>query len=77
MMDQEISIVQFRRWLLTYAERVIENEDHLTELDTAIGDADHGVNMRRGMGKLQERLQGGDAIRRHRRLSALCRHDTD
>jgi len=57
MMGQEISITQLRRWLLTYAERVIENEDHLTELDTAIGDADHGVNMRRGMGKLQERLQ--------------------
>ncbi len=57
MMGQEISISQLRRWLLTYAERVIENEGHLTELDTAIGDADHGVNMRRGMGKLQERLQ--------------------
>ncbi len=57
MMGQEISITQLRRWLLTYAERVIENEDHLTELDTAIGDADHGANMRRGMGKLQERLQ--------------------
>ena len=56
-MGQEISITQLRRWLLTYAERVIENEDHLTELDTAIGDADHGANMRRGMGKLQERLQ--------------------
>lgn len=57
MMGQEISITQLRRWLLTYAERVIENEDHLTELDTAIGDADHGVNMRRGMGKLRERLR--------------------
>ena len=26
-----------------------ENADHLTELDAAIGDADHGTNMDRGM----------------------------
>ena len=56
-MGQEITISPLRRWLLAYAARVIENETHLTELDTAIGDADHGVNMRRGMGKLQLRLQ--------------------
>ena len=56
-MAQEITTKQLRKWLLAYAARIIENEDHLTELDTAIGDADHGVNMRRGMGKLQERLQ--------------------
>ena len=58
-MAQEITTKQLRKWLLAYAARIIENEDHLTELDTAIGDADHGVNMRRGMGKLQERLQEG------------------
>ena len=56
-MGQEITTRQLRKWLLAYAARIIENEDHLTELDTAIGDADHGVNMRRGMGKLQQRLQ--------------------
>ena len=56
-MAQEITTKQLRKWLLAYAARIIENEDHLTELDTAIGDADHGVNMCRGMGKLQERLQ--------------------
>ena len=56
-MGQEITTSQLRKWLLAYAARIIENESHLTELDTAIGDADHGVNMRRGMGKLRERLQ--------------------
>lgn len=56
-MAQEITTNQLRKWLLAYAARIIENEDHLTKLDTAIGDADHGVNMRRGMGKLQERLR--------------------
>ena len=56
-MAQEITTKQLRKWLLAYAMRIIENEAHLTELDTAIGDADHGVNMRRGMDKLQQRLR--------------------
>jgi len=38
----------FRAWI-TSAARVIEaNRDHLTQLDAAIGDADHGINLARG-----------------------------
>src|SRR3954468_17095891 len=32
-----------------FAALVSENRDHLTELDAAIGDADHGSNLDRGM----------------------------
>jgi dihydroxyacetone kinase-like protein len=32
----------------TVAQRVIASADELTDLDRAIGDGDHGVNMRRG-----------------------------
>lgn len=35
-------------WLRRYAEIVDENKTYLTELDSAIGDADHGANMARG-----------------------------
>ena len=35
-------------WLRRFASAVAEQERHLTELDQAIGDADHGSNMRRG-----------------------------
>ncbi len=59
-MGQEITLPQFRRWLLAYARRIIQEEDYLTELDAAIGDADHGANMRRGMVKVLERLQAPD-----------------
>lgn len=38
----------FRRWMTTTAELVEEQADRLTELDSAIGDADHGDNLRRG-----------------------------
>ena len=35
-------------WLLAYADALAANKDYLTELDSAIGDADHGINMDRG-----------------------------
>ncbi|MBB5912422.1 dihydroxyacetone kinase-like protein [Nocardia transvalensis] len=35
-------------WLREFASLIDENADALTELDAAIGDADHGSNMRRG-----------------------------
>jgi len=36
-------------WLASFAAIVHANVDYLTELDSAIGDADHGVNLERGM----------------------------
>ena len=38
---------------------VEKNKDYLTELDSTIGDADHGINMARGMSKVTERLVCG------------------
>jgi dihydroxyacetone kinase-like protein len=38
----------FRAWIAGSAQLVIDNADHLTHLDAAIGDADHGTNLRRG-----------------------------
>ena len=37
-----------RRLLRSVSQRVIANADELTALDRAIGDGDHGINMRRG-----------------------------
>jgi dihydroxyacetone kinase-like protein len=39
-----------------YAESIRESEQMLTELDAAIGDADHGANMRRGINAVAEKL---------------------
>ncbi|MGW7414000.1 dihydroxyacetone kinase subunit DhaL [Streptomyces sp. NPDC054863] len=38
----------FHRWMSAMATAVEEAADRLTELDSAIGDADHGSNLRRG-----------------------------
>src|SRR5438552_15115732 len=37
------------RWVREFAQLVAQNRDDLTQLDAAIGDADHGANMDRGM----------------------------
>jgi dihydroxyacetone kinase-like protein len=37
------------RWIRTFASEVETNKEYLTQLDAAIGDADHGINMQRGM----------------------------
>lgn len=36
-------------WISGFAEAIAANKAYLTELDSAIGDADHGANMDRGM----------------------------
>ncbi len=39
---------QILDWIRSYAAVIRENRDYLTQLDSAIGDADHGANMDRG-----------------------------
>jgi dihydroxyacetone kinase-like protein len=38
----------FRAWITSAAGVIEANRDHLTQLDAAIGDADHGTNLARG-----------------------------
>ncbi|EUJ27195.1 dihydroxyacetone kinase, Dak2 subunit [Listeria floridensis FSL S10-1187] len=44
------------RFLDDFADRVIENKQLLSDLDQAIGDGDHGVNMARGLTELKKVL---------------------
>ncbi len=48
-MDDNVTTTVLDEWVRTFAALIAENRDHLTELDAAIGDADHGSNMDRGM----------------------------
>jgi dihydroxyacetone kinase-like protein len=47
---------QIVNWLEHTAAVLEQNKDYLTQLDSAIGDADHGVNMSRGFKKVLEKL---------------------
>jgi phosphoenolpyruvate---glycerone phosphotransferase subunit DhaL len=44
-----ISSQQLFAWIERYAAQIAEQKDYLTQLDAAIGDADHGANMNRGL----------------------------
>jgi phosphoenolpyruvate---glycerone phosphotransferase subunit DhaL len=53
-MDTEV----FRAWILIAAEAIEANRDHLTQLDAAIGDADHGINLARGFTAVTTAIEG-------------------
>ncbi|WP_438355003.1 dihydroxyacetone kinase subunit DhaL [Microbacterium sp. CJ88] len=44
-------------WVVRFRDLVTEHRDELTELDSAIGDADHGSNMARGMDAVVAKLE--------------------
>ncbi|MFB7404903.1 dihydroxyacetone kinase subunit DhaL [Streptomyces rubiginosohelvolus] len=47
----------FRRWMTAAAASVEREASDLTELDSAIGDADHGSNLQRGFSAVTEVLE--------------------
>jgi dihydroxyacetone kinase-like protein len=49
---------QMVQWLENTAAVMKENKEYLTQLDSPIGDADHGINMDRGFRKVLEKLPG-------------------
>lgn len=47
--DQNIDTALVTGWLREFARLITENAQYLSDLDAAVGDADHGINMERGM----------------------------
>ncbi|MDE7056422.1 MAG: dihydroxyacetone kinase subunit L [Lactobacillus sp.] len=43
-------------WMNNFANKIEENSQHLSDLDTPIGDGDHGFNMSRGMKAVEKKL---------------------
>src|ERR1700741_3756789 len=48
----------FLAWLDAAAAAIEANRDHLTQLDAAIGDADHGTNLARGFAAVTAAIEG-------------------
>ena len=60
--EADVNAVTVQSWLTTAAGSLREQRDYLTQLDAAIGDADHGTNMDRGFTALVEKLDGLEAV---------------
>ena len=56
--DVSVSYEEVVRFLRRFADLIAENKAALTELDSAIGDADHGINMDRGFQTVRGKLEG-------------------
>ena len=56
-MSTTIPLTALVDWLHRFRGAVVDKRDWLTELDSAIGDADHGSNMARGMTAAVEKVE--------------------
>jgi dihydroxyacetone kinase-like protein len=52
----KVTAETLRLWMILFAASIRESHTLLTDLDAAIGDGDHGINMRRGMDAVSEKL---------------------
>lgn len=61
---KKVTVKQLRLAMLHISDVIIENEPYLTEVDTVIGDGDHGVGMKRGFTALRVMLEASafDAV---------------
>lgn len=60
-MTQALTQQQLVVWLGTFRDSVHEHRAYLTDLDAAIGDADHGTNLTRGMDAVLAVVNADDA----------------
>ena len=58
------------RWIRAFAAEVSANKEQLTQLDAAVGDGDHGINMDRGMSAVLAKL---DAATEKQDIGALLK----
>ncbi|GGO98788.1 hypothetical protein GCM10011612_14530 [Actinomyces gaoshouyii] len=57
-----LTVEELKSWVRVTAARIAERADELTELDAAIGDADHGANMRRGMAAVVKAIDAANGV---------------
>ena len=59
-MSDAVTLDGLHAWVREFAALIAANKEQLTQLDAAIGDADHGTNMDRGMTAVLAALDGGE-----------------
>jgi dihydroxyacetone kinase-like protein len=73
MLMADVDLVLLTGWIREFARVIGENTQFLTDLDAAIGDADHGINMDRGMTAVLEALDSREEPATPADMSALCK----
>ena len=55
-----MDVARAKKWMQLFNEKIQEQKNYLSDLDTPIGDGDHGANMARGMAAAVESLAAKD-----------------
>lgn len=55
-----VEVESLKKWIELYGEKVTENKEHLNQLDSDIGDGDHGSNLARGAAAVKEKVSESD-----------------
>ncbi|MCF3944256.1 dihydroxyacetone kinase subunit DhaL [Oceanobacillus alkalisoli] len=55
-----LNVANTVKWMTLVNEKIQENKEYLTELDQAIGDGDHGINMARGFQEVEVKITATD-----------------
>ncbi|KRL40401.1 dihydroxyacetone kinase subunit DhaL [Liquorilactobacillus nagelii] len=53
----ELTLEKYLVWMKEFAQKISEQKDYLSDLDSKIGDGDHGNNMARGLTAVNEGLK--------------------
>ncbi|MCM3478702.1 dihydroxyacetone kinase subunit DhaL [Caldibacillus thermoamylovorans] len=56
----ELTVKKAKLWMEALNEKIQKHKEYLSELDQAIGDGDHGVNMARGFQEVMNKLSDAD-----------------
>ena len=67
----DVSYDDVVRWIRAFAAEIGTNKEQLTQLDSAIGDGDHGINMDRGMSAVLGKV---DAAGQDQDIGALLKN---
>jgi dihydroxyacetone kinase-like protein len=62
IVEKVMDAVTITSWMREIEASVRAERDHLVQLDSAIGDADHGINMTRGFEAVVQALDTGEAL---------------
>lgn len=71
-MAETVDAATIAAWITETARRVHADVDRLTELDTAIGDGDHGRNLTRGLDAACHKLEAEDGDSTPRRVLTVA-----
>ncbi|MFT8394218.1 MAG: dihydroxyacetone kinase subunit DhaL [Liquorilactobacillus ghanensis] len=52
----ELTLENYLAWMQDFAQKIADKKDYLSDLDSKIGDGDHGNNMARGLKAVSEAL---------------------